>query len=134
MRYPFATFIVTAAIFACMFLLINTGELRLFADNSPQPMIAVANAQVICPSDGAEISNVQDFTNEVGALCNDKNACEINSKSLIGDNSSTTGELNNCTLELRVEYSCKMKSIYQAKILMAYLYEGQIATIKCASN
>jgi hypothetical protein len=130
MRYPFATFIVTVAIFACMFLLIFTGELRLFADNIPKPPINIVDATVYCPyDDGEDACNQGDYTNELIELCDGKNSCEIDTKKLIGSN-----VLENCTLELRIEYSCKQKRLYQAKPHTAFLYQGQVATIQCGAN
>ena len=132
MRYPFATFIVTVAIFASMFLLIFTGELRIFADNTPKPPINIIDATLYCPyDDGEDSCNQGDYTYELIELCNGKNSCEIDTKKLIGSN-----VLENCTLELHIEYSCKPKTkpLYQDKTHTAFLYEGQIATIQCGAN
>jgi hypothetical protein len=136
MRYPFATFIVTVAVFACMFLLIFTGELRIFADDAPKPPINIIDASITCPVIEGAASKQYDISDEIVKLCQGKNACEINSKNLIA--SSGKGK-KNCTEELRIQYSCKPKGLktkplYQAKTHTAFLYEGQIATIQCGSH
>jgi hypothetical protein len=131
MRYPFATFIVTVAIFASMFLLIFTGELRIFADNTPKPPINIIDASITCPVIKGAANKEYDISDEIAKLCQGKNACEINSKNLIA--SSGKGK-KNCTEELRIEYSCKSKNLYQAKTHTVFLYQGQIATIQCGAN
>ena len=131
LRYPFATFLVTFALFSFLALLIASGEVR-FSLNEPEVHpFAIEKATVKCASD--ELTRPSSaLLRAARSLCNDKPRCEVNTTALMQQARRTLNY--ECAQEITLTYRClppKADATASSPPLTATLYRGQTTTLPC---